>query len=166
MFSDAANLRNFLAIARAYCSGAVPSAASLIPLISFTVVMKFKNGTMAYHFGTWGAKGTFHGYTFHVLTDKGMFQYHDGTHTLTFDNSLDFDYASRQKKTWYLSSTAGHATWRAFKHFVECINEHKVPLTNGRRALRSLDVIWKVYEAEEKMEIADFSDLIQLKTER
>ncbi len=123
------------------------------------VVMKFKNGTMAYHFGTWGARGTTHSYTFHIHTDEGMFDYDDTNAVLKFTSMLHPNEDKRRETIWKLGSTDGHATWREIGHFLDCIEEHKLPLTNGRRALRGLDVIWKMYEAEEKNEIADLSNL-------
>ncbi len=123
------------------------------------VTIKFKNGTMGYHFGTWGAKGSFHGYTFHVLTDEGMFEYRADDETLEFSTNRHPEESKRTSKKWFFPITTFHATWREIAHFVECVCEHKEPLTNPRRALRGLDLIWKLYEAEEKGVLADLSDL-------
>ena len=124
------------------------------------VIMTFKNGTMGYHYGTWGARGTTHGYTFHVHTDKGMFEYLDGKEaTLKFTSNIHPDPDQRKETIWKLGSTEGHATWREIKHFLHCVEHHEVPRTNAERALRSLDVIWALYDAEEKNQIADLSNI-------
>ena len=125
------------------------------------VTLMFKNGIMAYHFGTWGARGSTLNYTFQIHTDEGMFDYKDlgPTPTLTFTSMLHPDPDKRREIVWKLTSTAGHATWREVTHFLECIEEKKEPFTNARRALRGLDVIWKLYDAEKKGEIADLSNI-------
>lgn len=123
------------------------------------VIMTFENGIMGYHYGTWGARGTTHGYTFHVHTDEGLFEYVDQEGTLRFTSNRHPNPDKHREILWKLNSTAGHATWREILHFLDCIEHHKLPRTNVRRALRSLDVIWKLYEAEEKNEIADLSGI-------
>jgi len=124
------------------------------------VIITFKNGAMGYHYGTWGARGTTHGYTFHVHTEKGMFEYVDGENCyLKFVHNCGPEYDEYREITWKLNSTVGHATWREITHFLDCVIEHKTPLTNPERALRSLDLIWALYDAEEKNTIADLSHI-------
>ena len=40
-------------------------------------------------------------------------------------------------------------------HFVDCLEHSRRPLTDGRRSLQSLRVIWKLYEAEAQGVVAD-----------
>ena len=40
-------------------------------------------------------------------------------------------------------------------HFVDCLEHGRRPLTDGRRSLQSLRVIWKLYEAEAQGVVAD-----------
>ena len=44
-------------------------------------------------------------------------------------------------------------------HFVDCVERGERPLTDGRRSLQSLRVIWKLYEAEEQGIVADLRGL-------
>jgi predicted dehydrogenase len=46
-----------------------------------------------------------------------------------------------------------------FLHFLDCILTGKKPLTDGHSSLRSLRVIWRMYEAEKNNVIADLRDL-------
>ena len=123
------------------------------------VIIMFKNGTMGYHYGTWGARGSTHEYAFQVHTDEGMFEYLDKKAVLKFTSNYHPDPDKRTETIWNLGSTVGHATWREIQHFFQCIREHKQPLTNGRRALRGLDVIWALYDAEDRNCIADLSHI-------
>ena len=45
------------------------------------------------------------------------------------------------------------------RHFVDCILTGKKPNTDGRNALKSLQVIWKMYDAEKFGVIADLRDI-------
>jgi predicted dehydrogenase len=45
------------------------------------------------------------------------------------------------------------------RHFLECIETGKTPLTDGRSSLQSLRVIWRLYEAEEQGTVADLRGL-------
>jgi len=44
-------------------------------------------------------------------------------------------------------------------HFADCIINGKRPLTDGRSALNSLRVIWRMYEAERTGKVADLRGL-------
>ena len=45
------------------------------------------------------------------------------------------------------------------RHFLECIKNGQVPLTDGPTSLQGLRVIWRLYEAEEKNTLADLTGL-------
>jgi hypothetical protein len=40
-------------------------------------------------------------------------------------------------------------------HFIDCIQNKKQPLTDPVSSLEGLQVIWKLYEAEDKHQLAD-----------
>ena len=44
-------------------------------------------------------------------------------------------------------------------HFVDCIETGLTPLTDSIGSLEGLQVIWKLYEAEERREMADLRGL-------
>ena len=122
------------------------------------VVMQFESGAMGYHFGTWGARGTSHGYDFQIFTDKGYLEYsHAGRYILW---KQDLDPNAREPKTcrWELGDT-GKQTENEITHFIDCVREHKRPMTDGKSSIQSLRVIWRLYEAEEAGKIADLRGL-------
>ena len=122
------------------------------------VVMNFENGAMAYHFATWGARGSQHGYTFQVFTDKGFFEYNHGNATLLFKCNSHPDPDMTPIETWNFLDHSKQTQYE-IRHFLECIREDKRPLTDGWESLQSLRVIWKLYEAEENGTLADLRGL-------
>ena len=42
-------------------------------------------------------------------------------------------------------------------HFAECVREKKTPITDGESAMKSLQVIWALYDAEKRNYIPDLS---------
>jgi len=122
------------------------------------LMMTFENGAMAYHFATWGAHSTKHGYDFQVFTEKGFFEYDHANARLTFRQEVKPDPELPPMITWdFLDHTK--QTQYEIRHFLECIIRDETPLTDGRESLQSLRVIWKLYEAEEKGVIADLRGL-------
>ena len=51
------------------------------------------------------------------------------------------------------------ATQHEINHFVDCVLTGAKPLTDGESALRSLRVIWKLYDAEKFGIVADLRDI-------
>lgn len=122
------------------------------------VIIKFENGAMGYHFGTWGARGTTHSYNFQVHTDKGFFEYDHNALKLYYKSTLGPVNSTTGKVTWEFNA-GGKQTQHEIRHFLECIQENKKPLTDARSATQGLRVIWKLYEAEEKNVVADLKGL-------
>jgi predicted dehydrogenase len=60
---------------------------------------------------------------------------------------------------WSRGSDATKETQHEIRHFVECAQTGKKPLTDGRSALQGLRVIWALYDAEKRGEIADLRGL-------
>ena len=118
------------------------------------IAIEFADGPLGYHFGTWGAKGTRLGYSFHAHCTEGMIEAHitdrklyahtkQGTEVL-FDRSVDPHVKHTHAETL---------------HFIDCIENGKTPLTDGPGSLQGLRVIWRLYEAEEKGVVANLRGL-------
>jgi predicted dehydrogenase len=116
------------------------------------VAMKFASGAVAYHFGTWGAKGTRLRYAFHAHCENGMLE------VSIAEGKLRSIVAGEE--TVIMECTPGSKYLKnEMMHFMDCINTGARPLTDGPRSLQSLRVIWKLYEAEEKGLVADLNGL-------
>ncbi len=122
------------------------------------VILTFENGVMGYHFGTWGARGTTHGYDFQVFTDRGFFDYSRDAGRLVFRRDLAPDAADPKEIVWEFPDSSKQ-TQNETRHFLECVLEHRKPLTDAYSALQGLRVIWKLYEAERTGTVADLRGL-------
>lgn len=130
------------------------------------VVIKFANGAMGYHFGTWGARGSSHVYNFQVHTEHGFFEYKHYDSVMTFIHNMGPDVGTGKYPrdiTWNFNDTSKQTQYE-LNHFIDCVLNDKQPLTDPRSALESNRLIWKLYEAEEKGVVADLTD-IRAKTE-
>lgn len=130
------------------------------------VTIKFANGAMGYHFGTWGARGSSHVYSFQVHTEHGFFEYKHYDSIMTFIHNMGPDVGTGKYPrdiTWNFNDKTKQTQYE-LNHFIDCVLNDKQPLTDPRSALESNRLIWKLYEAEEKGVIADLSD-IKAKTE-
>ena len=56
---------------------------------------------------------------------------------------------------WSRDEEPGKMTQHEIAHFTDCVLNHKTPITDGRSALRSLRVIWELYNAEKNHKLAD-----------
>ena len=56
---------------------------------------------------------------------------------------------------WKRDEDTGKMTQHEIAHFTDCVLNHKTPITDGRSALRSLRVIWELYNAEKNHKLAD-----------
>ena len=122
------------------------------------VVMKFKNGATGYYFGTWGARGTMHGYTWEVQTDKGTFWFTCEDNKLRFRREYD-PYNKEEKEIVWSFTVDSFGNQSPVAHFIDCVINNKKPMTDGVSALKSLRVIWKLYEAEKNGVLADLRGL-------
>ncbi len=127
------------------------------------VTMKFASGAIAYHGATWGARGTRLRYDFQIQTEKGLLDYDFQKGTITFysNESVHNPGApshSTQEILWD-QGTCEKLPQNEINHFVDCVLNGKTPLTNGRSALESLRVIWKLYDAEKHNAVADLRDI-------
>ncbi len=116
------------------------------------VVIEFESGALGYHFGTWGAKGTRLGYSFHAHCTEGMIE-------VAFGDKKLIAHTEAGEEVLLELAVSGKHTENEMSHFLDCIETGNTPLTNGRDSLASLRVIWRLYEAEEKGGIADLNGL-------
>ncbi|NLM78653.1 MAG: Gfo/Idh/MocA family oxidoreductase [Ruminococcaceae bacterium] len=126
-------------------------------------VMEFENGVMGYHFGTWGARGTRLGYSFHIHCTEGMLEYNRKEGKLFLHTNI-----AREKANMDTSSScvvlmeednSSKKTQYETRHFLECIQNGTRPMTDGPSSLQGLRVIWRLYQAEEENRIASLSGL-------
>ncbi|WP_135557250.1 Gfo/Idh/MocA family protein [Paenibacillus cymbidii] len=127
------------------------------------VALEFESGALGYHFGTWGARGTRLGYSIHAHCTDGMLEANIGEqklylHTGMQPEKANLDTASRTTVLLELAES-GKMTHFEIEHFLDCIRDRSVPLTNGPDSLQGLRVIWRLYEAERAGIIADLRGL-------
>ena len=127
------------------------------------VTIEFENGVLGYHFGTWGARGTRLKYSFHAHCENGMLEIalREGqliAHTRAEEHDSGKLVARQQEEVLLEVEHAKH-TELEMAHFIDCIERGERPLTDGPGSLEGLQVIWKLYEAEENNAVADLSDL-------
>ena len=121
------------------------------------VVIEFENGSLAYHGATWGARGTRLGWDIQVQTEKGMLEYSttlDGARIFLYDQLANHrpgeKEESKRQVIWDFSREGGNAKFTHFEidHFADCVRTGRKPITDGETSLKSLQLIWKLYEAE------------------
>ena len=126
-------------------------------------IMKFESGAVAYHGGTWAARGTKLGYDFQIHTEKGMIEYDHTAQVIRLYDQLGLHVPgsaeTRGFKVVWEGENDGKMTQFEISHFADCIATGKKPLTDGRSALNSLRVIWRMYEAERTGTVADLRGL-------
>ena len=127
------------------------------------VTMQFASGAIAYHGATWGARGTRLGYDFQVHTEKGLLDYDHHAGTITFYSKEEIHDPGKPsqntKEILWDKGTGKKYTSNEIDHFVDCVLNHKTPLTSGRTALESLRTIWKLYDAEKTNTVADLRSI-------
>jgi len=111
------------------------------------VNLKFENGATDYHFGTWGARGSRLRYSIHAHCTEGMIEADltDGTVVAIEGEGEEL----------LLEADAAKPTAEQLSHFLDCVETGQTPLTDPKRSLQSLRVIWWLYEAEEEGTVAD-----------
>ncbi len=121
------------------------------------VSLKFASGALGYHFGTWGARGTRLKYSFHAHCTEGMLEGQISRgRLLLHQGALEEE---RGGETLLLETAVGKHVENELLHFVDCLERGHRPLTDGQRSLRSLRVIWKLYEAEARGVVADLRSI-------
>ena len=126
------------------------------------VVIKFKSGALGYHTGTWGARGTSNWTKFDIYGTKGTLSFCTiGEHAnkiMLLGNMRHPTEPCFEKVLWVKENVGKH-TEGEIEHFVNCILTGEKPITDGRTSTTGLRVIWKLYEAEMKNEMANLKGL-------
>lgn len=138
------------------------------------VAIKFENGAVGYHFGTWGARGTKLAYSVHAHCTEGMLELNHADRTISlWRNPGKGDLpaleaslppgaeleAPNRALIYRLDTTRAKSISEEVRHFIQCIQTNSQPVTNPRMATQSLRVIWRLYQAEENGVVADLRGL-------
>lgn len=138
------------------------------------VSLKFTSGATAYHFGTWGARGSRLGYAVHVHCTEGMLELNYATGAITLHrNKSGGDLPAlealvapgeilnkeNEVVVYRRPGDTGKPVVAQMRAFLDCIDQKRVPEVTARDSLRSLQVVWRLYEAEEKGLVADLRGL-------
>ncbi|MBP1996619.1 Gfo/Idh/MocA family protein [Paenibacillus eucommiae] len=127
------------------------------------VTIEFESGAIGYHAGTWGARGTKLGWSFHAHCTDGMIEFNYGENKLVIHkNLLKEDRPDSQEPGLEVIMElegGGKYTFHEIRHFLNCIQNGESPLTDGPSSLQGLRVIWRMYEAERQGIIADLRGL-------
>jgi len=123
------------------------------------VTIEFEGGVMGYHMGTWGARGTRLRYSFHAHCTEGMLEAAISQGKLILHSKHAVHDPGKpnapQNEQVLLEAPNAKHTEIEMAHFVECIRTGRKPLTDPVASLEGLQVIWKLYEAEEQHRLAD-----------
>lgn len=127
------------------------------------VTIEFEGGVLGYHFGTWGARGTRLKYSFHAHCEHGMLEIDlRAGRLIAHTRAEEHDSGkliARQEEEVLLEVEHAKHTELEMAHFIDCIESGSRPMTDGPGSLEGLQVIWKLYEAEEQNTIADLRGL-------
>ncbi|MBP1993327.1 Gfo/Idh/MocA family protein [Paenibacillus eucommiae] len=126
--------------------------------------LTFESGVLGHHAGTWGARGSRLGYSFHAHCEQGMLEVNYTDNKLYFHQGMKEERAgihlsSPETEVLMELEQSEKITHYEISHFAECVLEGKKPLTDGPESLQGLRVIWRLYEAEEKEVVADLTGL-------
>ena len=124
--------------------------------------MKFENGALGYHGATWGSRGSRMGNDFQIITEKGTLEFELRSGEIRiYDNACEHIPGVAAGEThayrvlWKREGPMSKETQHEVAHFADCVRNHKQPLTDGRSSLKSLQIIWKLYDAEKQGIVAD-----------
>jgi len=116
------------------------------------ITLEFASGALGYHFGTWGARGTKLGNSFHVHGTEGMADFDRTAGTLRIHRGNNVELIERtDANSKNLPGELGE--------FLDCIETGARPRTDGLDSLQGLRIIWRLYEAEERNGFADLTGL-------
>lgn len=116
------------------------------------VTIKFASDVLGYHFGTWGARGSRLGYSFHAHCTEGMLEAQISQGRLLFLRHGEPEQVLQVEEE-------GKYTEYEMRHFLDCIETGRRPLTDGPGSLQGLRVIWSLYDAERRGIVADLRGL-------
>ena len=128
------------------------------------VCLEFENGALAYHFGTWGARGTRMGYSFQAHCEKGLLDFKLAENKLILRGNIaehipDTPEDCKEYVLMDLEAKPVKPTVAEMAHFLDCVETGSKPETSPEESLAGLEVIWELYDAEDEKRLADFSKL-------
>ena len=127
------------------------------------VTIEFEGGKLGYHMGTWGARGSRLGYSFHAHCTGGMLEAAFGEGKLIIHNQQPVHDPNNPhavaNQQVLLEVKHAQPTEVEMAHFIDCIRTGRKPLTDAVGSLEGLQVIWKLYEAEAQHQMADLSGM-------
>ncbi len=128
------------------------------------VCLEFENGSLGYHFGTWGARGTKLKYSFHAHCEKGMLEYVRHENRLYLRGNIaehipDVEENCNEYVLMDLQTKPAKPTTEEMEHFLDCLDNGTQPETSPEESLAGLEVIWELYNAEDEGRLADFSKI-------
>lgn len=116
------------------------------------VIINFANGIVGYHGGTWGAKGSRLKYAIHAQFAEGMVELDFGTGELRHLHGTDETVLGSYPITKNLQGE--------MNEFFDAIESGRAPKTDAEQSIQGLQVIWKLYEAEDRQQIADLRGIV------
>ena len=129
-----------------------------------TAIFQFENGALGYHGATWGARGTKLGWNLQLMMEKGLLEFDRyAAEIRLYNQNAEHDFGKQENRAytvlWHDSGKMNKQTQYEIRHFAACIRDGKKPDTDGRTAMKSLQVIWKMYDAEKHNTVADLTDI-------
>lgn len=124
-------------------------------------IFEFEGGKLAYHFGTWGAKGTRHSYAIHAFFEDGMVEccLNEGKMYLHKSTNLDvYSEKSDVEELIFECEPTSHLPKYEIEYFADCIINDVKPMTDGMSALKGQKAIWAMYKAERENRYADLRE--------
>ena len=125
-------------------------------------IFEFEGGRLAYHMGTWAAKGTRHSYCIHTFFEDGMVEccLNEGKMWLHQTKDLaNYSEVSDEAQLIFECEPTSHLPRYEIEYFADCVLNDVRPMCDGGGALQGNRVIWRMYEAEKRNIVADLSGL-------
>ena len=128
------------------------------------VTLEFADGVLGYHFGTWGARGTRMGYSFHAHCEHGLLDFKLSENKLYLRGKISEHIPGTPEEEeehilMDLNSAPVKPTTEEMLHFLNCVDNGTTPETSPEESLAGLEVIWELYRAEDEHRLADFSKI-------
>ena len=126
------------------------------------VCLEFPDGSLAYHFGTWGARGTRMGYSFQAHCEKGLLDFKLSENKLYLRGNIAEHVPGTPEECkelvlMDLGNTPAKPTVAEMEHFLDCVDNNTTPETTPEQSVAGLELIWELYKAEDEKRLADFS---------
>ena len=98
------------------------------------------------------------GYSFHAPCDQGVIEAAISTGRLIGHRNIRSETVTDEQEI-FLAPGARKYTEHEFAYFLDCIESGATSLTKAAESLQRLQVIWRLYEAEDNNTITDLRGL-------